>query len=147
MSAQLKPSWDEESVQLRVQGLALLAPVSVSLDQPDLPAFVPNQIMLASMSDNFSAFDHSLQRLTLSELRPAIENAAQQIMSAPVTPPSTEFEAGLQQLEYEAFLAASGKKDPLRKHQEIAEFQQREEAAYTAQQQAAHDAFWEHRED
>ena len=48
----------------------------------------------------------------------------------------------MQALEYEAFLAAAGKKDPLRKHQEIAEFRQREESAYAAQQQAAKDAIW-----
>ena len=142
MQASLKQSWSEEDVQMRLQGLALLAPVSVSLDQPDLSSFVTNPIMLASMSDNWSAFSNSLQRLTLSELRPTLENIAGQLLSAPVTPPTNFYEAEVQALEYEAFLAAAGRKDPLRKHQEIAEFQHREETAFAAQKQAAHDAIW-----
>ena len=49
-------------------------------------------------------------------------------------------------MEYEAFLAMAGRKDPLAKHQEIADFNRREEGAYAAQQQAAREAIW-NRED
>jgi hypothetical protein len=146
MSASLKPAWDEESVQMRINGLAMLAPVSVSLDQPDLSAFVVNPVMLASMIDNWPAFERSLQRLSLSEVRPALENAAQQLMSVPVAPPTNEFEAEIRQLEYEAFLAASGRKDPLAKHEAIYQHRQAEEAAYAQAQQAARDREW-NRED
>ena len=145
MSAQLKQSFSEEDCQTRISGLALLAPVSVSLDQQDLPAFVVNPVILAGMSDNWAAFGQSLQRVTLAELRPAIENAARQMLSAPVTPPSNEVEAEIQQLEYEQFLLAAGKGDQLRKEQkrrEIEAHRQREEEAFRAQEQARQDAFW-----
>jgi hypothetical protein len=142
MSASLKPAWDEESVQMRINGLAMLAPVSVSLDQPDLPAFVVNPVMLAAMQDNWIAFGSSLQRLTLQEVRPALENAAQQLMSAPVAEPTNDFERELQSLEYEAFLAAAGKTDPLKQQNAIDEYRQREEAVYAAAQQAGVDQKW-----
>jgi hypothetical protein len=147
MQASLKPSWDEESVQTRLNGLALLAPTSISVDQPDLSAFVTNPIMLASMSDRWVDFGASLQRITLSELRPTLESIAAQLLSAPAPAPTNEFEQELQQLEYNAFLAASGKRDPLKKYNEQQEFQRREEEAYAAQKQAAHDAFWGRREE
>lgn len=143
MSAQLKQSFSEEDCQTRINGLAMLAPVSVSLDQPDLPAFVVNPVMLASMSDNWIAFGASLQRLTLAEVRPTLENIAGQLMSAaPPAPPTNDYEAEVQQLEYEAFLAASGKKDPLAKHEAIERHRQAEEAAYATAQQAARDREW-----
>jgi len=142
LQASLKQSFSEEDVQTRINGLALLAPVSVSLDQPDLSAFVSNQIMLASMSDNWIAFGASLQRLTLQELRPAIENAALQLMSVPMAPPTNDFEREMQQVEYEAFLAAAGKKDPLAKLNAIDEYRQREEAAYAAVQQETLERKW-----
>jgi hypothetical protein len=137
----LKQSWSEEDVQTRLDGLTLLAPVSVSLDQPDLLAFVTNPIMLASMTDNWTAFSASLQRLDLSEVRPALENAALQILSAPVKPPTNEFEKEMQQMEYEAFLVASGRKDPLERHNKIEQFRQQEEANIRAQQEATYEAF------
>jgi len=142
MSASLKQSWDEESVQMRINGLAMLAPVSVSLDQPDLSAFVTNPVMLASMIDNWGAFEASLQRILLHEVRPALENTARQLMSVPTAPPSNDFEQEVFNLEYEAFLAASGKKDPLAKHNAIEEFNRREAEQFAAQQQAAKDAIW-----
>ena len=142
MSASLKPSYSEEDVQTRVQGIALLAPLSVSLDQPDLSAFVPNPIMLASMTDNWSAFSQRLQRLALSEVRETLENIAGQLISAPVAPPENEFEAELRQLEYEAFLISAGRKDPLRKHQQIAEYNAREEAAVAAAREAEQQRIW-----
>lgn len=148
MQASLKQSFSEEDVQTRVNGLALLAPVSVSVDQPDLSAFVVNPVMLASMSDNWLAFGGSLQRLTLPELRPILENIAGQLLSAPApAAPTNEFEAEMQQLEYEAFLAAAGKKDPLRHHNAVEEFNRREVAGVEAQRQAAHDAVWGNHED
>jgi len=142
LQASLKQSFSEEDVQTRINGLALLAPVSVSLDQPDLSAFVVNPVMLAGMADNWIAFGASLQRLTLQELRPAIENAAQQLMSVPVAPPTNDFEREMQQVEYEAFLAAAGKKDPLAKLNAIDEYRQRENAAYATAQQSARDREW-----
>lgn len=142
MQAQLRPSFSEEDCQARISGLAMLAPVSVSLDPPDLPAFVTNPVMLASMADNWISFGASLQRLTLFEVRPTLESIAGQLLSAPVAPPTNEFEAEMQQIEYDAFLAASGRKDPLAKHNEIEAFRRREEAAYATAQQAARDREW-----
>jgi hypothetical protein len=145
ISAQLQQSFSEEDVQKRMEGLALLVPTAVSLDQPDLSAFVLNRVVLASMMENWAAFGQGLQRLSLQELRPAIENAALQVLSAPMAPPSNEVEAEIRQLEYEQFLLAAGKGDQLRREQkrrEIEEFRQREEEAFRAQEQARHDAFW-----
>lgn len=143
MSAQLKQSFSEEDCQMRINGLAMLAPVSVSLDQPDLSAFVVNPVMLASMSDNWIAFGASLQRLTLAEVRPTLENIAGQLMSAaPPAPPSNDYEAEVQELEYGAFLAASGKRDPLAKHEAIEQFRRSEEAAYAAQVEETNRRKW-----
>ena len=147
MQASLTQSRDEESVQKRMQGLALLAPISVSLDQPDLSAFVPNQVMLVSMIDNWGAFQQSLQRLTLSEVRPALESIAAQLLSAPAPTISNEYEQQVFDVEYEAFLALSGKRDPLAKHREIEDFNRREIAAVEAQRQAANEAMWGRTED
>lgn len=145
LSAQLKASWDEDSVAKRLEGLQWLVPIAVSLDQPDLPAFVYNPLMRTSMMDQFINFGGQLQRLNVSEIRPALESIARQILSAPVAPPSNEFEQEVFDLEYENFLLESGKGEQLRKEQkrrEVEEFRRKEEEAYAAQQQAAKDAIW-----
>lgn len=142
MQASLTQSRDEESVQKRMEGLALLAPLTVSLDQPDLSAFVPSPVMLPSMIDNWGAFEHSLQRLTLSEVRPALESIAAQLLSAPPPTITNEYEQQVFEVEYEAFLAASGRKDPLARHNAAEAFRQREEEAYAAAQQAAREREW-----
>src|SRR5579859_2257699 len=132
MSASLKQSFSEEDVQARIEGLARLAPVSVSLDCPDLNAFVTN----------WMAFGSSLQRLTLQEVRPALENMARQLLSAPAPPPpSNEYEQDVFNEEYKAFLEASGKKDPLAKHNAVEEYNRAEIARVEAQRQAEYDSF------
>jgi hypothetical protein len=149
LTASLKPAWDEESVATRLEGLSWLVPVAVSLDQPDIPAFCYEPMMRAAIQDQFSAFAPSLQRLTVGEIRPALERCARQLLSAPLDPPSNDFQREVQQIEYEAFLMEAGKTDQLRKEQkrrEVEEFRQREEQAYAAQQQAAHDALWNRNE-
>ncbi|HET9305569.1 MAG TPA: hypothetical protein VFO46_06030 [Candidatus Sulfotelmatobacter sp.] len=144
LTAQLKPSWDEESFHKRIEGLNWLVPVAVSLDQPDIPAFVYEPMMRAAIQDQFINFGGQLQRLNVSEIRPALENIARQILTAPVTPPSNEVEAEIQQLEYENFLLESGKGEQLRKEQKRRELdasRQREEEAYTAAEQKRLEAF------
>jgi hypothetical protein len=138
----LKPSYDEDDVQTRINGLAMLAPTSISLDQPDLPAFVTNSVMLAALGENWLHFADSFQRITLSELRPALENAARQLMSKPIPPPSNEFEREMQDLEFNSFLLAAGKRDPLAKLNAIDEYRRKEEEAYAAQKDAAYERMW-----
>jgi hypothetical protein len=145
IQASLSPSYSEEDVETRINGLAMLAPVSVSLDQPDLPAFVTNKVMLAGMSDNWMAFGGSLQRLTLPEVRDALEKAALQIVSAPVAPPSNAFEQEMFDAEYQAFLAIAGKRDPLSRHNAVDEFNRQEAAAVKAAQQKATEEVWANR--
>ena len=142
LTASIKPSWDEESVATRLDGLRWLVPVAVTLEWADIPAFVYEPMMRAAIQEQFAAFSPSLQRLTVGEIRPALENCARQILAAPAPAPTNDYELEVANLEYEAWLAASGKKDPLRKHQEIAEFRQREEAAYATAQQSARDREW-----
>jgi len=149
LTAQLKPSWDEESFQKRIEGLNWLVPVAVSLDQPDIPAFVYEPMMRAAMLDSFINFGGQLQRLNVSEIRPALEKIAGKIINTPVAPPSNEFEEEVFDLEYENFLLQSGKGEQLRKEKarrEAEEFKRKEEEAYATQQQAAYDAQW-NRED
>jgi|SRR5579859_2818521 len=144
LTAQLKPSWDEASFQERIEGLNWLVPVAVSLDQPDIPAFVYEPMMRAAMLDSFINFGGQLQRLNVSEIRPTLENIARQILSAPVTPPSNEVEAEIQQLEYENFLLESGKGEQLRKEKARREqdaARQREEEAYRAAEEQRLEAF------
>jgi hypothetical protein len=141
MQASLTQSRDEDAVQQRIQGLALLAPLTVSLDRPDLSAFVTNPVMLPSMIDNWGAFEHSLQRLTLSEVRPALESIAAQLLSAPAPTITNEYEQQVFDVEYEAFLAASGKKDPLAKFDAIDQHRRAEEAVVAAQRERDYEAF------
>jgi hypothetical protein len=143
MAAELKPSWSEDDVQTRISGLSMLAPLSVSLDSADLPAFVTNRIMLAGLEENWMAFGQGLQRITLPEVRNALENAAQKLMSVPVAQPTNEFEQEMQDAEYTAFLVAAGRKDPLAKHREIEEFNRAEVERVQAAEQKAHDDFWD----
>jgi len=148
-SMSLKPAWDEESVAKRLEGLSMLAPVAVSLELPDLGAFVTEPIMRAALQDQFGAFSPQLQRLTVGEIRPALENCARQLLAAPVNAPTNDFEAEMQDMELQALLINAGKTDLLRKEQkrrEVEEFRRKEEEAYAAQQQAAYDAQW-NRED
>jgi len=142
LTASLKPSWDEESVATRLEGLNWLVPVAVSLEWADVPAFCYEPIMRAAIQEQFGAFQSQLRRLTVGEIRPALENCARQIFAAPAPAPTNDYEVEVANLEYDAFLALSGKKDPGAKQREIDEFRRREEAAYTAQQQAAMDARW-----
>lgn len=143
MSAQLKQSWSEDDVQTRIQGLVLLAPVSISLDQQDLPAFVTNPVMLAGMSENWAAFGQSLQRVTLAELRPAIENAARQTLTQPA--PVDFIDPETNEELFQDFLRRSGKRDPLARQRAIDEFNQAEIARVKAAEQKARDDFWSNR--
>jgi hypothetical protein len=140
LTVSLTPSHSEEDVQQRMEGLGWLVPVAVSLDAPDVPAFCPNRPMATAIADNWQSFGASLQRLTLAEVRPALETVAGQIINTPVAPPSNEFEAEVRQLEYEQFLLEAGKGDQIRKEQkrrEIEEFEQAEIAHVKAAQEKA----------
>lgn len=142
LTAQLAPSHDEEAVQQRMEGLSWLVPIEVSLDAPDVSAFVPNRPMATAMFDNWVAIGASLQRLTLAEVRPALEAVAGQIINTPVAPPRNDFEAEFQQMEYEQFLLDAGKGEQLRKEQHsraVDEYRQKEEAAVKAAQEASYE--------
>lgn len=147
LTASLKPSWDEDSVATRLAGLNWLVPVAVSLEWADVPAFCYEPMMKAAIQEQFGAFSPSLQRLTVSEIRPALENCARQILAAPAPAPTNEFEQEVHDLEYAAFLALAGKKDPGAKQRAIEEFQRQEEAVYAQSQQAAKDRDWNRIED
>lgn len=149
LTASLKPSWDEESVATRLEGLNQLVPVAVSLDSQDVPAFCYEPIMRAAIQDQFAAFAPQLQRVTVSEIRPTLERCAAQLLNAPAPVATNEVEEEIQRMEYEAFLIAAGKTDMLQKEQkrrDVEDYRRREEEAYAAQKQAAHDAEWNRNE-
>jgi len=134
--------WDDESRNKRIEGLAMLDPLSVTLEQSDLAAFFTG-IVLVAMHDGFNNYASDLQRVTVGELnRKLIEIANTLFSSAPPPPPKTAVEALMREQDYEMFLARAGKKDPLAKFQAVDEYHQAEIAAVkAAEEQRAQDFY------
>jgi hypothetical protein len=138
---------DDESRNLRLEGLAMLDPLSVTLEERDLPAFFKD-IVLTMMIDAFDSYAAQFQRLTVGELNSKLVEVATRIFAAPK--PSafiveTEEDAAalkeIEEQEFELFCLRSGVKVPDRKVREIDEFNRREVAAEHARQEAAYEQF------
>jgi hypothetical protein len=138
---------DDESRNLRLEGLAMLDPLSVTLEERDLPAFFKD-IVLTMMVDAFDSYAAQFQRLTVGELNSKLVDVANKVFAAPsgthFIVETEEDVAALNEIreqEYQLFLLRSGKKDPMAKHNAIEEHRRAEEAAEHARQEAAYEQF------
>lgn len=80
--ATLAPCHDDESRNIRLQGLAMLDPVSVSLEEQDLPAFFVG-MLLTAMTDAYSSYAGEVHRLTVPELDAALRRIGEKVAFSP----------------------------------------------------------------
>jgi hypothetical protein len=137
--ATLAPCHDDESRNTRIQGLAMLDPVSVSLESQDLPAFFRG-MLLTMMEDNFANYSREFQRLTVRELDSKLVDTATKVFAAPMPTPfipeTEEDHAAIQEIrdeEFNLWCIRSGVKNPgaerrAREAAEAAEIQSRKAA-------------------
>jgi len=64
----------------------MLNPLSVSLEQNDLQAFVTDEIALVALYDAWPTYSHELQRVSVNQIRATIERIAQKVLFAPSCP-------------------------------------------------------------
>lgn len=138
----LERCWDDDSRNKRIEGLAMLDPLSVTAEQSDLPAFFTG-IVLTAMHDAFSNYAHQLQRVTVGELDRKLVQIANTLFSSAPTPPKNDFEAMMQDEDFNMFCLRAGVKDPLAKHKAVEEYRRAEESAYAAQLAEADRRKWE----
>jgi hypothetical protein len=141
MGAVLNRSYSDEDVVTRLNGLRMLNPLAVALEPNDLPSFVTDSVALVALEDAWGNFGREFQRLTVNEIRPAIERVAMKVLFAPSAPPSNDIERMEQEQGYEMFLARAGKRDPLARHQAVDEYNRAEIARVQAEQEAAYNRF------
>jgi hypothetical protein len=102
----LERCWDDESRNKRIQGLAMLDPLSVTLEQNDLGAFFVGGL-LTTMYDKYPDYAHELQRVTVGELDAALQRIAERLAFAPQAPLFTPMDAedaeALQEFQDEEF--------------------------------------------
>lgn len=145
--ATLSPCHNDESRNTRIAGLAMLDPVSVSLEEQDIPAFFTGMVRTL-MTDNFANYSREFQRLTVGELDSKLVDVATKIFAAPAPSPfvvENESDAAWlqesQEEEFRLFCLRSGVKDPSAKSRAVEEHRKAEEAAYTAAQNRRLDDF------
>jgi hypothetical protein len=133
----LAESHTAEHVDTRLNGVAVLAPNSVSVELADLDALFPDRIVRTAV--NFASDDElpKLQRVTLSELRAALPQIEMRCCFGQPGPNNLGSIAS-----FDDFLAAAGKSDPLKKWEARQAAEQREIEEYQARQQAAQDQLW-----
>jgi hypothetical protein len=138
---------DDDSRNLRIEGLQMLDPLSVTLEERDLPAFFKD-IVLTMMIDAFDSYAAQFQRLTVGELSSKLVDTANKVFAAPS---GTQFVienesdaaalAEIREQEYQLFLLRSGKKDPGANYRAVEEYKQKELAAVEAAKDAQYEAF------
>jgi hypothetical protein len=141
MGADLKESYSEDDIQTRLNGIRMLAPLSVSLQSNDLAAFVTDKLVLVTLQDAWSTFGNDLQRMAVSEIRTALENIARKVLFAPSPEVQALHDAGAGEEAFQLFLERAGKKDPLARHNEIEEYNRREVEAVQAANERAYERF------
>jgi hypothetical protein len=82
-SFEIAPSHDAHSANERIQGLTLLRPVSISLQEADLPAFVLNHVALAGIRSIWRDLEPTFQRILPGDISDLLEKAAGQAMNTP----------------------------------------------------------------
>jgi hypothetical protein len=127
------------------EGLNFMNPLAVSLEEADMEQICDGPVATA-MIDNWSTYAHTLQKITVGEIQPAVESAclkfAWQPRAATQWTGDPALDAQLQYEEDTAQLERAGLKDPLEKYRKQQEFNEAEIAAYKAQEDAAYKARW-----
>jgi hypothetical protein len=142
----LERCWDDDSRNKRIEGLAMLDPLSVTVEHSDLGAFYIG-ILLSTMYDAWGSYSHELQRLTVGELNRALVSIAERVFLKTPTPAQDELQEALTDDErFDMFCRRAGVRIPGKTFQAAEEHRQTEEAAYASAQQAARDREW-NRED
>jgi hypothetical protein len=139
--------FDDESRNMRLEGLRMLDPLSVTLEEADLPAFF-RDIVLTMMVDAFDSYAAQFQRLTVGELDSKLVSVATKVFATPAQPHfivETEEDlaalAAIQEQEFDLFCLRSGVKDPGAHYRAVEEHRQREEAAERERQEASYEQF------
>lgn len=120
----LKPIYDEESRGHRLQGLAMMNPNSVTVEQGDLPGLVPNGMVQTMLDDEWDWYSAQLQKVLPSDIPQILETAAQHAMNRP-----SSNQIGIPEYDeemYQDFLRRSGKADPLKDYEARDKAQQEE---------------------
>jgi hypothetical protein len=137
----LEACWDDESRNKRIEGLALLDPLSVTVERNDLRAFYLG-ILLSTMYDAWPLYSHELQRLTVGELNTALVSIAERIFLKSPTPAADVFQESLtDDARFEMFCRRAGVRVPGAQFRAADEFNQSEIARVEAQRQAEYDNF------
>jgi hypothetical protein len=144
----LKPCHDDESRNKRIEGLALLEPLSVTLEERDLPAFFTGMI-LTLMADNFNTYAAEFQRITVADLDSKLVEVATKVFASPMPTPfviETENDAALlqelQDEEFDMFCLRSGVKVPGAERRKRDDAEQAELARIEAARQKATDDWY-----
>jgi hypothetical protein len=141
MGADLKQSHSEDDIQTRLNGIRMLAPLSVSLEPNDLAAFVTDKLVLVTLQDSWSTFGNELQRVAVSEIRSALENIARKVLFTPSPEVQALNDAGAGEEAFQLFLQRAGRKDPMARHNAIEEYNRQEVEAVQAANERAYERF------
>lgn len=137
----LERCYDDESRNLRIQGLAMLDPLSVTVERHDLGAFYIG-IRLSTMYDAWNSYAHELQRLTVGELDAALVSIAERTFLKTPTPAQDEFQDALSEEErFEMFCRRAGVRIPGKQFEATDEARRQEEAAVAAANEASYQRF------
>ncbi len=137
----LERCYDDDSRNKRIEGLALLDPLSVTVEQSDLGAFYIG-ILLSTMYDAWNSYARELQRVTVGELDKALVSIAERVFLKSPTPAQDVFQEALTEDErFEMFCRRAGVRIPGKQLQAVEEFNQAEIARVEAGKEAAYEQF------
>ena len=136
----LSPIYDDQDRADRISGLSLMNPNSVSVEQGDLEAFVPQGIVLQALLDEWECYESQLQKILPSQIPELLEQAAQRVMSMPASTMSFG-DPELDEATFQDFLRRSGKRDPEAARRAREEAEQMEIARIQAEERALVDRF------
>jgi hypothetical protein len=141
MGAALSQSHSEDDIQTRLNGLRMLNPLSVSVEQHDLGAFVTDRMALTALYDAWSSYADQLQRIPVNEIRSTLERVGMKALFAPSEEAQILADAGVGEDAFQLFLQRAGKRDPLAHQNAIEEFNRREVEAVQAANERAYEKF------
>ncbi len=120
-------------------GLNFLNVLAVTVEEKDIEEICSGPVCTAMM-DSWDHYAHTLQRLSVAEIQPAVERACLEYAWKPRPAPDyTGVPALDAELQYDldtAQLQRAGLKNPLEKVEAIEAYRRAEEAAYAAQEAA-----------
>lgn len=127
------------------QGLQFLNPVSLTLEEADLPKLILNAPMLGAMRQAWPEVESQFERITPDQLMPLIESVTMKVAFAPLPTPTDETEAAVQEYGFQQWLELNGLRDPLAQQNEVDAYRRAEETTYAKSQQAGADSFYANR--